>query len=115
MRVNDPRKGWECTLPWPPAPKKRPRVTTNGTYMPKEYKEWKAAVAGDALSGPVGLVVEFHKEKIVLMAAEAPDITRFGQADIDNLLGGLMDAMQDSGKIQNDRQITAVQMRFAKE
>lgn len=114
-------KGWQVELPWPGMPKKRPRVTSNGTYMPKEYVKWKEQIAEflavqptvEGLQGPVALVIEFHKDKIIVAASEF-DNPRFGSADLDNLIGAVMDAFQDGGAYANDRQVTAVQARFMK-
>ena len=114
-------KGWTLELPWKGVPKPRPRVTVNGTYMPKEYTEWKAAVAEvvaakrvAVLSGPLSLMVRFKKESVeVIMSEGAPP--RFGQGDIDNLVGGLMDALQDAGCFKNDIQVARLQAEIVKE
>jgi Holliday junction resolvase RusA-like endonuclease len=115
-------RGVRVEVPYPPKPKARPRVTKNGTFMPKEYVEWKANVAEVvalttgkmSLAGPLSLVVEFHKEKMVFVMSEgAPK--RFGRADIDNLMGGLMDAIELSGLITNDRQVSRIGATFMTE
>lgn len=108
-------------IPYPPMPKKRPRFDSRSkrAYMPKKYMEWKENVAEVAkltagvsgLSGPLSLIVEFHKEHMVIVISEGAS-ERFGQADIDNLLGGVMDALQDSEVIHNDRQISRVLAAF---
>lgn len=116
-------KGWSLSLPWKAKPKPRPRVTQDGqhTYMDKEYVEWKEAVGEvvvaqrlPVLSGPLSLVVKFYSDRVELMLSEgAPP--RFGQGDIDNLLGGLMDALQEAGVYKNDIQIARIQAEIVKE
>jgi len=89
--------------------------------MPKEYTEWKDAVAEvvaaervPALSGPLSLLLTFKKGSVeVTMAEGAPP--RFGQGDIDNLIGGVMDALQDAGCFKNDIQIARVIAQIEKE
>ncbi len=104
-------KGFQIVLPWAGFPKPRPRVTLNGTYMPKPYTEWKEGVIDvvalsklPVLSGPLSMMVKFYKDRVeVAMAEGAP--ARFGQGDIDNLSGGVMDALQDAGVFKNDIQV----------
>jgi len=97
-------------IPYAPMPKKRPRVTKNGTYMPPEYVEWRTNVAevlalqGVRLEGRVKLTVVFGKKQMWVTVTETT-MTRHGRADIDNLTGSLMDALQDSGVIANDRDV----------
>lgn len=120
--MKDPR-GWRVEVPWPAMAKKRPRFNSEQrrAYMPKEYMEWKENVAGfmalqklPSLQGNVALDVTFKKTGFVVIAAETK-IRRFGSADIDNLIGGVMDAIQDAGGYRNDRQVTAARMQFNKE
>lgn len=116
-------RGWALTLPWKGKPKPRPRVTQGGqhTYMDKEYTDWKddvgqlVGVSGLAvLSGPLSLVVKFYKDRVEVMMSEGAP-ARHGQGDIDNLLGGLMDALQDAGCFKNDIQVARVQAEIIKE
>ena len=116
-------RGWQLSLPWKGKPKPRPRVTQGGqhTYMDKDYVEWKenvgevvAAAGVGVLSGPLSLMVKFYKDRVELMLSEgAPP--RHGQGDIDNLLGGLMDALQDAGCYKNAIQIARIQAEIVKE
>ena len=114
-------KGWSLILPWEGKPKARPRVTENGTYMPKEYVEWKEAIAEyvrlqnlPTLVGPLSLLSKFYKDRIEVMVSEgAPP--RYGQADVDNLSGGLMDALEDAGCYKNDIQIAQLSAQIIKE
>jgi len=99
-------------LPLRGVPKPRPRVTERGTYNPKEYTAWKAEVA-DELAGlgiqnqiavPVRLDVVFATDYIDFQLYPMVDHVRpkHVRADLDNLAGGLMDALQDAGTIKND-------------
>lgn len=110
----------DLLIPYPPMPKKRPRVTANGTYMPADYVEWKANVAmvmdlkSKILKNfrePVAISIWFAKENM-RVRIEPSELTRFGQADIDNLAGGVMDALQLSGVIHNDSQVVELTCLF---
>jgi Holliday junction resolvase RusA-like endonuclease len=66
--------------------KARPRVTSRGTFMPKEYKQKQAEMKRqlleawedrEPLSGPIALDLELYGE---------------GRADADNIIGALMDS-----------------------
>jgi Holliday junction resolvase RusA-like endonuclease len=113
--------GFVTTLPWTSKPKARPRVTKNGTFMPHDYTEWKdnvaeyislAATASDThFSGPVSLMCTFYEGGTILTILpmdEGYQRAKHVRADIDNLIGGIMDAMQESGIIDNDSQIVTV-------
>ena len=106
------------TIPYRPKPKVRPRVTSKGTFMPKEYREWKDLVAehlrisakGSVFEGPVRLHLTFDTDEID-MTIISVDKTRpkHVRADIDNLIGGVMDALELSGVVVNDKQVIEVQ------
>ncbi len=122
--MSEPR-GVELVLPWGGMSKPRPRVTENGTFMPPEYVAWKGGVAQvaalqaksqgvSALQGPLSLVAKFYKNEILVVVSEgAPP--RFGKSDLDNLVGGLMDALEDAGLYKNDRQIARLMAELMKE
>jgi Holliday junction resolvase RusA-like endonuclease len=66
--------------------KARPRVTSRGTFMPKEYKQKQAEMKRqlleawddrEPLAGPIALDLELYGE---------------GRADADNIIGALMDS-----------------------
>ena len=81
--------------------------------MPSEYMEWRENVAqvlalqGVKLEGRVKLTVVFGKQQIWMTVSET-DMTRHGRADIDNLTGALMEALEDSGVIANDRDVVTI-------
>lgn len=115
--------GWRVELPWQAIPKKRPVVTRNGTFMPREYTEYKEAIADLMSAFPivtafpndegVALQLEFWPDKVVVGAHAVP-LLRWGQADLDNLIGGIMDAIQNVA-YENDRQVVSVTATFRKE
>lgn len=94
-------------IPITPMGKPRPRVRRNGwTFMPREYIAWRDDVAlafGDvALNGPLEVVADF----LLPMPASWSNRKRQrmdgvphagARPDIDNLLGGLMDALLPHG------------------
>jgi Holliday junction resolvase RusA-like endonuclease len=103
----------------PAKAKARPRVTANGTHMPKEYSQWKRdfawlarqAMVGKRFVGNVDVIMTFHKDSvnITIMDSERP---RFGRSDIDNLAGGVLDALQDGGLIMNDNKVVELHSMF---
>ena len=122
---NDPARGFTVTIPYPAKPKARPRVTTaydgtSHTYMPATYTEWKENVAnvirlyGKNLSGKVITSMVFHPTHFTLRVQET-EKQRFGRADLDNLVGGVMDAMQDSGVIRDDHDVVWIEAVFAQD
>lgn len=104
-------------LPIRGMPKKRPVVTKNGTYMPKRYVEWKeefvelltAAIGKhDPIEGNVGLRLEFGSDtiRLQLYATDVPKrVKHMRVSDLDNLVGAVMDALQDHGIIEDDIQV----------
>lgn len=79
-----------------PKAKPRPRVTKNGTFMPDDYTKWKTDCAKLGVRLPDRFGVRFYfampkswsKRKRAEMAFEPHTQT----PDLDNVLGGLMDA-----------------------
>lgn len=74
----------EITVLMPLFSKARPRVTSRGTFMPKDYKDKqkemlsqiKAQYKGEPLEGPLRVELELRGE---------------GRADIDNMVGAFFD------------------------
>jgi Holliday junction resolvase RusA-like endonuclease len=107
-------------LPWAGKSKPRPRVTKHGTYNDPEYTEWKenvSLVMGSMMhqvDGKVRLGLTFNKDSVDLVLVET-ERKRFGRNDIDNLAGGIMDALQESGVIDNDSQVVYLTAQFGKD
>ena len=49
---------------------------------------------------------------ITIMDSDRP---RFGQSDIDNLAGGVLDALQDGGLIMNDNKVVELHAMFGED
>lgn len=88
-------------LPLPPMAKARPRVTRNGTFMPKRYQDWRKsfvllwrkAKGARGLTGTLEVKVWFCTK------------TGTMRPDVDNAYSACLDAMQDAGAFVNDRQV----------
>ena len=120
--AQEPR-GWRIEVPWAAKSKARPNFNSEQkrAFMPKEYREWKESVAEfigyqnvPSLVGAVGMDIEFRKSGFVVVASETK-LKRFGRSDIDNLIGGVMDAVQDGGGYKDDRQVSGIRAQFNKE
>ena len=86
------------TLPIEPKAKARPRVTSNGTYMPRDYQEWRerfVALVGDQWRG----------EPFGMFGIDLTVTTKTGRMrpDLDNVLGAVLDALQAARVVENDR------------
>ena len=123
MGADATRDGW-VRLPMRGMPKKRPQVTKNGTFMPKKYTDWKHEVS-DALVDQ-GIFSPYFQEPMSLKAVFGEDYIEFQlfpmpghhrakhvTADIDNLAGGLMDALEQGQVIENDKLIIVLDARVA--
>lgn len=84
--------------------------------MPTEYMAWKNEVAtllppmvrGQMIDHPVKLFVHFDTNRIGIQLKPLPNAVRpkhLGLNDLDNLVGGVMDALQDADVIVNDRMV----------
>jgi Holliday junction resolvase RusA-like endonuclease len=88
--------------------------------MPATYTEWKENVAsiirykGKNLRGHVMVGCVFYQDHVLLEVMETTR-QRHGRADIDNLIGGVMDAMQMSGVIENDKDVVYIEGMFGLE
>jgi Holliday junction resolvase RusA-like endonuclease len=58
----------------------------------------------------VGVELVFESDHIKLRAYQLPSSRRpkYVRGDVDNLIGGVLDAMQDAGTINDDRQVLEV-------
>ena len=106
-------------------PKARPNVNfTQGiVYMPKEYEDWRQTMLselvaqgltrGAALTMPLRLDVNFGKDFTEWQVYPAPFERPAGiRGDLDNLLGGFMETLQDAGVIENDSQFVQVRSQL---
>ena len=113
-------------IPMRAVPKARPKVGNKRAYMPAEYMAAKAEFATHLTSlriplnnheGPVALEVVFGPDDIwmqlVPMYGNKPKGMR--KADLDNLVGFVMDAAQDAGLIKDDKQVLSIEATYTQE
>lgn len=81
----------------PPKAKARPRVTQNGTYMPPAYAQWKRDFAVACHGYPWRVIGRFS----IVIRFYTP--TGRMRCDLDNAAAAVLDALQDAGVIENDR------------
>jgi len=108
---------WSAYIKLRGKPKGRPQVTRNGTYMPPEYQAWREEFGWlvksqkpPRFSRAVELHLGFHSDGVQVVMMELEDAARpkYVQGDIDNLIGGVMEVLEDVGVINNDKQIVKV-------
>lgn len=93
---------WSASIKLPPMAKARPRVTRRGTYMPKPYQQWRqkfCALVGrppKPLAGHLAIAIRIY--------------TKSGKMrpDLDNVVGAVLDALQDAQVIANDRTVRQI-------
>jgi len=106
--------------------KPRPAVSNKRAYMPKEYMEWKVAVGqalkelkvpADEYEGAVALEVIFGRYDMWVQVVPVNDTKPKGlkRNDIDNLVGGVMDALENYGIYKNDAQVVSLDVMFEQE
>ncbi len=107
-------------LPVRAKPKARPRVTVNGTFMPADYTQYKRLIDSELRirgliprkqeEGPLSLEVIFGSEGMWFQLRPVSGHVRamHVEADVDNLVGGLMDALQDATVFKDDKQVIEV-------
>ena len=111
------------TIPFAGKPKARPRVKAGEhTYMPPDYMEWKDRVAQfvgltglrkRAMTGDVRVVMVFGPDSIeVEILPSMTERPKGVRGDLDNLAGGLLDALQDAGLLPNDRHVVDLEASF---
>ncbi len=111
---------WRMTFPFPAKPKARPRGGRSW-YMPRPYMEWREQVveaikAEDlkGLTGRVKVFMRFTRDDFYVEILPS-EKGRYGNADLDNLVGGVLDALQDAQAIENDRDVVILVGQFADE
>jgi len=115
---------WEGYVPLRGKPKARPQVTSHGTFMPRPYREWRKDFGNLLLlqrpkkymEQPIGVELEFGTDEVriktyPLFEAIRPTHVR---ADIDNLIGGVLEVFEDVHVVENDKQIYVVQASVLK-
>lgn len=87
----------EFYLSGPVTPKARPRVSSNGTYLPKRYKNWREQAECDLLIQ----IREMHPAPELPLEKVAITLRFTGKhrtnSDLDNLAGACLDALTLNG------------------
>ncbi|WP_254563741.1 RusA family crossover junction endodeoxyribonuclease [Oscillatoria sp. HE19RPO] len=94
------RKTLTLWIPGPVIPKARPRVTANGTYLPKRYREWRLRAEGE-------IIMQVHQmnplPQLPLERAAVRIILRGKhRGDGDNAIGSVCDALVSAGIFSSD-------------
>jgi len=87
--------------------------------MPKDYSKWKddfawlarQAMKGKQFIGNVNVTMKFHKDRVDITITDS-ERKRFGRSDIDNLCGGVLDALELGGLIVNDNKVVDLHGMF---
>lgn len=91
-------------IPLRAKPKARPRVTKNGTFMPKDYQKFKKDLRNLVDVYDIAIKDKLHVDfffkapkKLKLESVQL--VPKQTKSDIDNLIGAVMDALllQDEG------------------
>lgn len=108
-------------LPIPAKPKARPRVTRNGTFMPKDYQDWRREFANELVAAgavlldkPCAITISAGKNSTSLEVHTVKrEHSRSGllTGDVDNYLGGIMDAVKGILYL-DDRQVHEATIRL---
>lgn len=93
-------------IPGEVVPKARPRVTANGTFMPRRYREWRNRAEVEISRQIFELKMDAALPVQLPLKQAAVKIRLVGQhrlnADADNIVGSCLDAMVAVGIIKND-------------
>ncbi len=93
-------------IPGEVVPKARPRVTANGTFMPRRYREWRNRAEVEISRQIFELKMNAALPVQLPLKQAAVKIRLVGQhrlnADADNIVGSCLDAMVAVGIIKND-------------
>ena len=98
-----------------PVPASRPRVTKWGTYYTATYKDWKTAAQGffpqcpEVLQGALAVELSVICKRPVKLTIAIP------KGDVDNYAKAALDAVNDAGLWEDDKQVThlTVSKRYA--
>jgi Holliday junction resolvase RusA-like endonuclease len=111
-------------------PKARPRTNTKtgDVYMPKEYQEWRRDFGlllkseinkyrdqWRHFDGPVEVYLSFYPHGVRIQVMDSMTVRRkHVRADIDNLIGGVFEVLEDIKVVTNDSMIHRVVATVAK-
>ena len=80
----------------PIVPKARPRVTSRGSHLPENYREWKDSAIADISGQYQGSPLEYAEVTISLSGKHSR------KGDADNVAGSILDALVQSGVLVDD-------------
>jgi Holliday junction resolvase RusA-like endonuclease len=86
----------EFTLPGNVVPKARPRITRNGSFIPKNYRCWKTLAISRMKQQYQGETLQQAAVAIVLTGKHPR------RGDLDNLSGSILDALVQAGILRDD-------------
>lgn len=99
-------------IPGGVVPKARPRVTVNGTYLPKRYRVWRnhaeAEIARQLWENPQLPALPLQRAAIKVCLTGKHRMN----ADADNIIGSCLDALVAVGVLKNDNLTHIQEMRF---
>ena len=114
---------WRAVIPGPPVGKGRPRATVRGghvrTYTPKKTAHWEAVAASTLMAGwdgppldcpvSVGILALFPRPQRMLWKRKPMPREPYCQApDVDNVCKAVLDALEKSGVVRNDKFVWSV-------
>ncbi len=86
--------------------------------MPRPYMEWREQVVEaikeadlPSFTSQVEVTMWFSRDSFTVVI-DPRDEDRYGNADLDNLVGGVLDALQDATTIENDRDVVVLVGQF---
>ncbi|RMH74129.1 MAG: RusA family crossover junction endodeoxyribonuclease [Cyanobacteria bacterium J007] len=103
VKRSDRPKASEVFSFWIPgrvSPKARPRVTANGTYLPKPYRQWRLRAEGEILMQ----LQQMHPQPQLPIQQAAVQVVLHGKhrGDGDNLAGSILDSLVGAGVLPSD-------------
>ena len=113
----------QLTIPGRVVPKARPRFDPRSgrAYTEPKYRDW-LSMASDVvaltlrkpmMNGPLLLRTAFTPSGVEVAVMDCAPVEYKGRrADLDNLTGAVMDALQQGGAIANDRDIVKIETWF---
>ncbi len=113
----------ELWLPGRPVPASRPRVVDGHAYTSERYRAWKQEAAWrahrqhpDTLEGPVRLEIAVYGNgvRVEIQPSHTPRPKGI-RGDLDNVVKGVADALQDGLVLRNDRQVHEIVARFGED
>ena len=113
----------ELIIPGRVVPKARPRFDPRSgrAYTPKGYAEWldmasttvALTLRKPGMGGPLLLRTAFSPAGVEVAVMDCAPVEYKGRrGDLDNMTGSVMDALEQGGAIENDRDIVRIETWF---